>query len=291
MQRFRTRGRPSGHGPDEGLSERRRRLGPVLGAAVATAVVIVVLDGLGTGPATGGHPAPDRTERPLPSTVAMVEVPSLVTRPEVVARGLLDARLLAADVIRRFVACTPVGVVVDQTPSPGTRVPAGETVSVVVTDSSSDQLTCPAGVALDRDRAVAAGFYDFSRGVAAFPPSVAPLVTLGYLGAEGTVLLHGDETADADSWRVRPSGGRARDAVPVLGPLAASAGAYRVDVGPHPVCAGPDRPPAADFAGLRQVSITPTTPRDSCVGWWALDLFVDPGTGRVRGANLDVWEP
>jgi hypothetical protein len=291
VQSFRTRSGPPGDGPDEGVSERRGRAGPVLGAAAATALVIVVLNHLGTGAATGGFPVPDRTALPLPTTVAMVEVPPLVTRPEAVARGLLDDRLLAADVIHRFVACNPSGLVVEQDPLPGTRVPAGESVSVVVTDSSSEQLPCPRGVALDLDRAVADGFYDFSRGVAAYPPTVTSPVTLGYLGGAGTALLSGREAADVDSWRVTPPGGAAGDAVPILGPLAASAGAYRVDVGPHPVCVGPNRPAAAAFAGLRQVSITPTTPRGSCVGWWALDLFVDPDTGRVRGANLDVWEP
>jgi hypothetical protein len=291
VERSQTRGRPPGDGPDEGLSERRNRPGLVLGAAAATALVIVVLNNLSTGPATGGFPVPDRTELPFPTTVGMVKVPSLVTHSEAVARGLLDNRRLEADVIHRFVPCNPGGVVVEQAPPPGTRVSAGEAVSVVVTDPSSDQLTCPGGIALDLDRAVADGFYDFGRGAAAFPPTVTPPVTLGYLGAGRTTLLSGHEAGDADSWRVVPPGGRAGDAVPVLGPLVASAGAYRVDVGPHPVCAGPERPPAVVFAGLRQLSITPAGPRESCVGWWALDLFVDSDTGRVRGANLDVWEP
>ncbi len=291
MERSQTRGRPPGDGPDEGLSERRNRPGLVLGAAAATALVIVVLNNLSTGPATGGFPVPDRTELPFPTTVGMVKVPSLVTHSEAVARGLLDNRRLEADVIHRFVPCNPGGVVVEQAPPPGTRVSAGEPVSVVVTDPSSDQLTCPGGIALDLDRAVADGFYDFGRGAAAFPPTVTPPVTLGYLGAGRTTLLSGHEAGDADSWRVVPPGGRAGDAVPVLGPLVASAGAYRVDVGPHPVCAGPERPPAEVFAGLRQLSITPAAPRESCAGWWALDLFVDSDTGRVRGANLDVWEP
>lgn len=291
MARSLTQRMPPGDAPTEGLPERPERPGLVVAAAVATALVIVMLNNLGTVRTTQGFPVPDHTPRPFPTTLAMVHVPAVVGETEPAASRLVAARRLAPAVLHRFVACQPAGVVTDQDPVAGTRVPAGETVRLVVTDVTSEQLTCPEGVALDVDRALVAGFYDFSRGATAFPPTVTPPVQLLYLGAQ-TTRLSGREARDADAWQVVPPGGGAGDAVPVLGRLAASAGAYRVDIGPHPLCTGPERPPAeAALAGLRQVSVTPATPRESCVGWWALDLFVDSDTGRVAGANLDVWEP
>ena len=291
MARSLTRSKPPGDAPTEGLPERPRRPGLVVAAAVATALVIVVLNNLGTVRTTQGFPVPDHTPRPFPTSLVMVHVPAVVGEMEPAASRVVSARRLAPVVLHRFAACQPAGVVTDQDPAAGTRVSAGETVRLVVTDVTSEQLTCPEGVALDVDRALVAGFYDFSRGVTAFPPTVAPPVQLLYQGAQ-TTLLSGWEAQDADAWQVLPPGGGAGDAVPVLGRLAASAGDYRVDIGPHPLCTGAERSPAeASLAGLRQVVVTPATPRESCVGWWALDLFVDSDTGRVGGANLDVWEP
>jgi hypothetical protein len=272
--------------PTEGLPERRNRPLLVLGAAAATALVITVLNNLGTGAGTPAFPFPEHTELPSPTrtTLTRVAVPTVVGQQEQSATRLLTGRHLATEAIHRFVACHPAGMVTEQDPQPGIRVAAGETVVLVVVDAASEVLSCPEGVASDADRAVADGLYDFSIGVSAGPPAVTSPVRLGLFGDEPMVTLTGGEAADPGLWRTRPFGGTG-DPVPLLDVLAETGGEYRVDGGPHRPCAGPAHAPARAFASLRQVSITPTTP-DSCRDGWALDLFLD-GTGRIQGVNLD----
>ena len=291
MNRSQTRNVPPGDVPAEGLAERRNRPGTVLGAAAATALVITVLNNLAAGGTSTAFPRPDHTllPSPTPTAVGMVHVPRLVPLPEATGLGLLENRALAGEVIHRFVPCNPGGVVVGQDPPAGTRVARGEAVTVVVTDPSSEELTCPEGIALDTDRAVVDALFDFSRGAAPAPPPVAAPVRLALFGAEPAVALTGREAGDLGRWRTRAFGGSG-DPVPLLDVLARSDGAYRVDVGPHRDCTGSVRAPANAFAWLRQVSITPTTPPDSCPGWWAVDLFLDD-TGRIGGVNLDLGGP
>jgi hypothetical protein len=282
---------PPGDVPAEGLAERRNRPGIVLGAAAATALVITVLNNLGAGAGSTGFPRPDHTllPSPAPTLVGIVHVPRLVPLPESTGLGLLENRGLSGEVLHRFVPCNPAGVVVGQDPPDGTVVHLGEDVTVVVTDPSSEKLSCPEGIALDADRAVADALFDFSRGVAPGPPPVAAPVWLGVFGAEPAVALSGREADHLGRWRTRTFGGSG-DPVPLLDVLARSDGAYRVDVGPHRDCTGSVRAPANAFAWLRQVSITPTTPPESCRGWWAVDLFLDD-TGRIGGINLDLGGP
>ncbi len=289
MQDPQTRSRPPGDAPDEGLPERDARFGLVAGAAAATALVIVVLNNLVTGSATQGVPVPDETALPLPTETSgvTVRVPSLVGREEPSARRTLVARGLPPDVLHRFVACNPAGYVVDQDPPAGSRIAAGEAVRLVVTDPTSEQLTCPEGVALDQDRALVDLVDDFGRGVAGARPPTASTLRIGLLGLDPVVVLEGRNAQDVDRWRV-PDG--ATVARPVLAELVLTGGAYRVDLGPHPRCLGPDVSPAPPFAGLRQVAVTPLGALQSCLDWWAVDLFVD-GSGRIHGVNLDLWEP
>lgn len=292
MELSQTRNQLPGDAPAEGLDERRPRPGLVAGAAAATALVIVVLNNLGAGAGTQGIPVPERTGVPFPTQTSgvMVRVPSLVGEQESSASRLLVDRQLAPIAVHRFVACHPAGVVVEQEPPPGVRVPAGEAVDLVVADTASEQLTCPDGVALDQDRTLVGLIDEFGRGVADARPPTARTLSLGMLGDDPAVSLTGRDAQDVDRWRVVPPYGDATDAVPVLAGLVVSGGRYRVDLGPHPRCVGPVRPPAPAFAGLRQLAVTPTAARDSCLDWWAVDLFVDD-TGRIRGVNLDVWEP
>jgi hypothetical protein len=165
----------------------------------------------------------------------------------------------------------------------------GETVTVVVTDPSSEELTCPEGIALNRDRAVVDALFDFSRGAAAAPPPLATPVRLALFGDEPAAELTARAAGRLDRWRTRPFGGSG-DPVPLLDALARSGGAYRVDVGPHRDCTGAVRAPANAFAWLRQVSITPTASGGSCPDWWALDLFLDDSE-RIQGVNLDLGTP
>lgn len=290
MNRSQTRNVPFGDVPTEGLPERGDRPGIVLAAAAATALVILALNNLGAEAGSTPFPVPDRTTLPAPTrtAVGMVNVPALVPLPEATGVGLLENRGLAPTVIHRFVPCNPGGITVEQHPPAGTRMARGDVVTVVVTDPSSEELTCPGGIALDRDRAVVDALYDFSRGVAGPPAVVAP-VPLALFGAEPMTTLTGRQAADPDLWRTRPFGSSG-EPVPLLQLLARSGGAYRVDVGPHRSCAGSVRAPANAFAWLREVNVTPLTTSDSCTGWWALDLFLDDRS-RIGGINLDLQEP
>lgn len=290
MQGSQTRSRLPVDAPDGGLSERHAGLGLVAGAAAATALVIILLNNLLTGAPTQGIPVPDDTALPFPTETSgvTVRVPSLVGQKEPSATRALVARGLAPDVLHRFVACNPAGYVVDQVPGPGASVPAEGAVRLVVTDPTSEQLTCPEGVALDRDRALVDLVEAFGRGVAGARPPTAPTLRIGLLGAEPVVHLAGRTGQEVDRWRV--PGGDPAAVRPVLAELVLSGGAYRVDLGPHPRCVGPDRAPAPVFVGLRQVAVTPLDPPESCLDWWAVDLFVDE-TGRIHGVNLDLGVP
>lgn len=67
--------------------------------------------------------------------------------------------------------------------------------------------------------------------------------------------------------------------------------AISVSEGPHPRCVGPKVPPAAQDSAYRQVSLQPTSNTiDSCLDWFAIDLFVDE-SGHVRTVDLDLYEP
>ena len=292
MNRSQTRNVPPGDVPAEGLDERPNRPGVVLAAAAATALVITILNSLGGGaPGSTPFPRPERTVLPTPTPppVGLAHAPHLVGLPEATGVRLLDNRGLVGDVIHRFVPCNPGGVVVGQDPSAGTRMARGEVVTIVVTDRSSEELTCPEGIALDRERAVADALFDFSRGASTAPPPVAAPVRLALFDAEPAGDLTGRAAGDPDLWTTRTFGGSG-DPVPLLEALAGSDGAYRVDAGPHRDCTGAVRAPANAFAWLRQVSITPTLEHESCLGWWAVDLFLDDA-GRIRGVNLDLGEP
>lgn len=296
MDRSQTRRGPAARATRDGLDtdERRTRNGVVVAAAAATAGVIWVLN-VGTGPGASRLPLPPPSpvvESPSgpPTDIGLRRVPDTVGRPMRVAGEMLRTAGLSATFVHRFVACTPADTAVEQDPLPGVRIPGGSEVAVVVSDPRSEELRCPEGIALDRDHALVGLLHGFGRGVAGARPPTAAAVGLGLRGAAPSVVLTGREVHDLDRWRVVPPDGDPADALPLLDALVASRGDYRVDVGPHPTCGGPDRAPAQEFAGYRQLSITPTAPRTSCVDWWAVDVFVD-GRGRIRGVNLDLWEP
>lgn len=295
MERSQTRSRTPGEVPAEGLPERRDGPGAVIGAAAATLLVIVGLNNLGTTTGSGlgpelPIPRPSQRASALPLPGAVVRMPDLVGTTEPVASQVLHELGLLPRVIHRFVACYPAGRVVEQEPASGVPMSDGEPVTVVATDLTSEQLTCPDGIATDGDRSLANLLYGFSRGVAGARPPTARTLSLGMLGAAPTMQLTGPDAQNLERWRVSPPHGGTADSVPVLAFLVESGGEYRVDQGPHPLCVGPVRQPAPDLTGLSQVSITPTAERASCLGWWAVDLFLDEA-GRIQGVNLDLWEP
>ena len=66
-------------------------------------------------------------------------------------------------------------------------------------------------------------------------------------------------------------------------------GAADITVGPHNHCAGQPLLLPESLQGLRQISIQPTG-IDSCLQWFAVDLFVNDA-GVAVGVMLDLWGP
>ena len=65
--------------------------------------------------------------------------------------------------------------------------------------------------------------------------------------------------------------------------------ATTISIGPHPRCASPLSPTPAALAGMRRISVQPKN-LDSCLGWWAVDVYVSPA-GRITTVTLDLWNP
>lgn len=63
-----------------------------------------------------------------------------------------------------------------------------------------------------------------------------------------------------------------------------------LSVGAHARCVDPPEEPPPGFETLRRVSLQPAN-ATSCLEWWSLDLFVDPGTGQVSAITLDLYAP
>lgn len=65
-----------------------------------------------------------------------------------------------------------------------------------------------------------------------------------------------------------------------------------VTVGPHPHCISPALRAPPGTEGLDQVSIQPADGTiDSCIDWFAVDLYVDPDRGEIRAVTLSLFEP
>lgn len=141
------------------------------------------------------------------------------------------------------------------------------------------------GVASEHDHDLAALLYAFSRDPQAATPPWAPRVTVLGVGGRARTTLARGQVVDVDRWRFAEP----YDYLSVLDALADSDGRYRVDLGPHPHCAGPARPAPRVFDGRRQISITPRGPLDSCLDWWSIDLFVDD-VGQIEGVSYTQWE-
>lgn len=62
----------------------------------------------------------------------------------------------------------------------------------------------------------------------------------------------------------------------------------RISGGPRAQCAATPLPVAEDLEGLRQVTIQPSD-IDSCLQWFAIDLFLD--NGEITAVVLDLYEP
>jgi hypothetical protein len=267
---------------------RNRRWFVAVGAAAVTAALVTGV-ALAGGPDTRPVPAPppvaSSSPTPTPSDApgGRVGVPILVKFTEAEAVQRVQEWGLVAEVLHRFVPCRPAGFVVDQDPGAATEIAAGSTVTVFVADRLSQQADCPEGVAFDDDFRVARLLYDFSRGVEGAHGPWSPRVTLA---VEDTVwaTLTDRQADERDRWLLDVEPG-STPVVDVLGHLADSGGEFRVDIGPHPNCVGQTPPAARGFEGFRQLTITPTTPRDPCLDWWALDVHVND-VGQIEDVSL-----
>jgi hypothetical protein len=271
---------------------RSRRWVVAVGAVAITAAVVTGV-AVGAGPDTSRVPAPPPVASPSPTltpseaTGRRVGVPILVEYAEDEAVQRVRDWGLVPAVVHRSVSCRPAGAVVEQHPRAATKVATGSTVTVVVADRLSAQAACPKGVSFDDDRQVARLLYDFSRGVEGARGSWSPSVILSNEDTGWTSLTE-RQADDRDRWLLDVDPGGSPD-VDVLGHLAESKGAYRVDIGPHPNCVGPTPPTARRFEGLRQLSITPTGPRDSCLEWWALDVYLNE-VGQIEYVSIHRWK-
>lgn len=269
-----------------------RRWVVAVGAAAVTAVVVAGVAVAG-GPDTRRVPAPppvaSSSPAPTPSDAPgdRVVVPVLVKYTEEEAVQRVREWGLVAEVAHRSLPCRPVGAVVDQDPRATTKVAAGSTVTIVVADRSSEQADCPRGVAFDDDFRVARGLYDFSRGIGGASGPWSPRVTLAVEDTVRTSLTE-RQADERDRWLLDVEPGSSPD-VDVLQHLAESGGEFRVDIGPHPNCVGTTPPTAPGLEGLRQLSITPTGPSDSCLDWWALDVYLND-VDQIQYVSIRQWE-
>lgn len=286
----------SGHDVVAAARRSRRHRWVAAGGAAAAAATVAVIAGtvLSPSPQVARVPAPPTAASssssvpPSETARSLVGVPILVEYTEEEALQRVQQWGLTAEVEYRTEACRPVGAVIDTRPGAGTKVDPGSTVTLVVVDQTSQRANCPEGVSFDHDRAIARLVYDFSRGVPDRFGPWAPTVTLSVLDDTAEITLTERHANDLGRWHV-PVGDAGAPAIDVLAQLAESDGQYRVDVGPHPSCVGPSRPPADAFASGRQISITPTGQSDSCLDWWSVDLFVND-VGQIWGVSLQQSE-
>lgn len=248
--------------------------------ATLLALALVVLAGCTgeseapAGPALRQEPRPER-----------VDVPIFEEYTEREALERAEAYGLTARVVRRFEACRPAGMVIDQTPAVGRTVPPDRPVILVVANRRSEEVTCTDGIASEHDHDIARLMYAFSRDPRGPQAPWAPRVTVLGVGGRAHTTFTERQAADPGRWRFAEP----YDYLSILDVLAASDGRYRVDVGPHAHCAGPVRPPPRRFDGRRQISITPAGPLASCLDWWVVDLFVND-VGQIEGVGYTQWE-
>ena len=278
---------------------RSRRLRIAVAAGVATATVVaggavVAVGSLGQRPADTPPPVASPTPSPPASSSAAprpsggpgrrVGVPILVEYPRAEALRRVAQWGLTARVVSTLRACHPAGWVVEQRPAVTgvRRVPVGSTVTLLVATPESEA-NCPRGAAFDHHRAIAASFYDFSRGVPGATLPVDTPVELG-LGDGPRVTLSAVEAGHLDRWRVDPANVPGSGTVALLQPLAASRGRYQVNVDRPPECSSGATASPREFGGSRFLTISPMSGGGSCA--WALDVYLND-VGQVVGVILD----
>jgi hypothetical protein len=215
---------------------------------------------------------------------ARVDVPILVEHTEQDALRWAEDRGLAARVVRRFEACRPAELVIHQMPAAGTEVLIDQRVTVVVANRRSERASCGEGIATEHDHDLAAMLYSFSRAPQGHAPPWAPRVTLSASDGQARKTLTDRQAVDPRQWGFEEPFTQ----LSILQVLASSKGRFRVELGPHSRCVGPVQRPPKAFDGLRQISITPSAAHDSCLDWWAVDLYVNDG--QIAGVGLDRWE-
>ncbi len=122
--------------------------------------------------------------------------------------------------------------------------------------------------------------------------SLADEVTLvlGISGIQRTVAR--EDLADPETWVLDDRGQGYEGFAGPFSPLDVMRDRRHliVSIGDHAHCAGRPRPAPVALADFTRVGITPGG-IDSCLQWFALDLFIDPTTGLVHGISMDLWGP
>ncbi len=74
--------------------------------------------------------------------------------------------------------------------------------------------------------------------------------------------------------------------------LLAGLPATTVTIGDHPRCVAEPTPPPIGFEDLVRIAIQPAEGSiDSCLQWYAVDLFYDPDAGTIAAISLDLFGP
>lgn len=251
--------------------------------AVLVVLVLVVLAACSDNLEPSTPPTTDPFAREV--LTERVDVPILEEYTEQEALRRAEDWGFAVRVVRRFEACRPAGVVVDQMPAAGTKVLADRRVIIVVANRRSSEISCGEGIASAHDHRLATMLYSFSREPQGNAAPWAPRVTLSASDGQAHMTVTDRQAVHPSQWRFDEPFAQ----VSILDVLASSRGRFRVDVGPRSRCVGPVRPPLRTFQRLRQITITPSAPLDSCLEWWAVDLYVND-VGQIEGVSLDRWE-
>lgn len=192
--------------------------------------------------------------------------------------------------------------------SSGTDKPAPTTsASRSSTGSPSGSAKGPAQRPNTSDRRLMASFIDFalapSNETATKVPFEVGGVWLG-LGDELIARVAAEDLAVPDAWMLQRESFRAYvgpfSALPMIDSHVTGTGndsvlrrngKLTVSVGEHAHCASPPVPAPKQVIALRRVSVQPSQDSiTSCIGWFTVDLFVNP-TGRIQAVTLDIWEP
>lgn len=171
------------------------------------------------------------------------------------------------------------GTVVDQQPAGG--------AAVLPFDDVTLRVAAPDPEANEGDRAIAEAMLSFAASADPSTVDFADEVLLALSEGEQRTVSRDDAVAGGEVWVFRE---QSRAPVSILEALRSIRDDYSLWVGPHNRCGGgPPIEPPDQLGDLRQLSIEPTDTQ-SCLEWFAVDLYVEDG-GEVAGVVLDRWDP